>query len=134
MDIIIDVSAAFVYITEPKLKDQFEDVFEVSDRLIAPDLFIAEATNAAWKYHKIGNRTHEECQKLLNRVISLPEPFISSIKFHEQTLQLACKLDHPAYDCYYLSIAREYMGTLVTFDKKLKKLATQLGIPSITFN
>ena len=134
MDTIIDVSAAFAYITEPKLKDHFKHIFEISNRLIAPDLFIAEATNAAWKYHKIESRPLNECKKLLIRAIALPEPFIPTLKFHEQALALSCEFQHPAYDCFYLALAQEYVGTLLTFDKKLIKLADQLGIPTITFN
>lgn len=50
---ILDVNAAFAYITRPDLQVQFRRVFEDSEQIIAPDVYIAEATNVAWQFHKI---------------------------------------------------------------------------------
>ena len=37
----------------------------------------------------------------------------------ERALELAQRLDHPAYDCFYLALAESESAVLVTDDEKL---------------
>ena len=134
MKIILDVNAAFNFVINRGFQKQIDKTLSEAHSVLAPDIYIAEATNTAWQYFYIQNRTLEDCQELLVQSVSLVESFIPTLKFHEQALALSCKFQHPAYDCFYLALAQEYVGTLLTFDKKLIKLADQLGIPTITFN
>ncbi|MEM9723805.1 MAG: type II toxin-antitoxin system VapC family toxin [Bacteroidota bacterium] len=131
---ILDVNAAFAYITRPDLQVQFRRVFEDSEQIIAPDVYIAEATNVAWQFHKIEGRDPEGCHILLTRSLSIVESFIPTLNYYEHALNLACQLLHPAYDCFYLALALTHSGTIFTFDKKLVKMAEELAIPVLTFD
>ncbi len=45
----------------------------------------------------------------------------------DDAIRLSCQLEHPAYDCCYLLLARQHQALLLTLDKKLKRLAEKLS-------
>ena len=42
-----------------------------------------------------------------------------------EALALACHLDHPVYDCLYLTLARREAAQLLTADQRLRQLAAR---------
>ena len=131
MKIILDVSAAFAVVTEAPSVGQFLPHLELATQVSAPDLFYSEATNAAWKFHHIEEASLEESLILAEGAIQLVDIFFPSEPLWKEALKLACKLGHPAYDCYYLVLAQQLEATLLTSDKRLIRKAQKLGIPAI---
>jgi len=43
------------------------------------------------------------------------------------------KLGHPAYDCFYLTLAKQQEASLVTTDQRLINIAEKLNIKTLNF-
>lgn len=128
MKIILDVSAAFAVVTGAPSSGHFLPPLESATQVSAPDLFYSEATNAAWKFHHIEEAGMEESLKLAKGAILLVDVFFPSEPLWKAALELACRLEHPACDCYYLALAQQLEATLLTADKRLIKTTKKLGM------
>jgi predicted nucleic acid-binding protein len=131
---VVDTSvAAKWYFPEPGQSMAEELLWEgVEARrvLIAPDLLEAEFTNLLWKKVRIG-----ECDEALAfEILALWEGdrpvLISASLLSGRALELACRLDHPAFDCLYLAAAIEYEAVLATADRRLQRIARPL-VPEV---
>jgi len=131
MKIILDVSAAFAITTESPNSEKHLKALEKADQVLAPDLFYSESTNAAWKYHHIDDLPINLCLILADKAIRLVDTFFPSELLWQEALELAGKLAHPAYDCFYLVLAQREKASLLTMDKRLLKLAQDLDIEVI---
>ena len=94
-------------------------------RLSAPDLLVAECANILWKKVRRNELTGDQAvfaARLLDRAdIEL----VPARGLTEAATSLAVALDHPAYDCLYLSLSERSGRPLVTADTRLlKKLGT----------
>lgn len=128
---VLDVSAAYSIITGNSQSTELISALETATLVLAPDLFYSEAANTAWKFQHIGDASPEEALQLFRSTTQLVEVFWDSQTLAEASLELACQLAHPAYDCFYLVLAQQHKATLLTTDKRLSKLAQQLGISVI---
>ncbi len=88
-------------------------------RLSAPDLLIAECANILWK--KVRRRELVEHEALLAaRLLEHADvDLVPMRRMLEAATKLATTLDHPAYDCIYLSLAESIGCTFVTADERL---------------
>lgn len=130
MKVVLDVSAAFAVITAGA-SSQFLPQLESAAQVLAPDLYYSEAANAAWKFHHIEGLSPEASHKLAERAIQLVDIFFPSELLWKEALEMACKIAHPVYDCYYLALARQEESALLTADRRLIKIAGELRIPAI---
>jgi predicted nucleic acid-binding protein len=91
--------------------------------LIAPDLIVAEVVNAVWKKVR-----REQCsarsafEALALWTAGRPE-LMPTVLLEAPALELAIRLGHPAYDCFYLAAASVLSAPLVTADSRLAALA-----------
>lgn len=98
-------------------------------RLSAPDLLIPECANILWK--KVRRRELGEPEALLAaRLLERADVDLVPMR---RTLELATKLamllDHPAYDCTYLSLAQSSGCSFVTADERLCAKVQDRGYP-----
>jgi len=88
-------------------------------RLSAPDILVAECANILWKKVRRSELTGDQAvfaARLLDRAdIEL----VPARGLMEAATSLAVALDHPAYDCLYLSLAERSGRPLVTADTRL---------------
>ncbi len=89
-------------------------------RLLAPDLYVAEVTNALWKRaHLRGDLSADEAREALDRLLgALPEIFPGAA-LASQALELAHAFGRPVYDCLYVALALRAGCPLVTADRSL---------------
>jgi len=96
--------------------------------LIAPDLILAEAGNALWRYVQSGDLQIEEAASILHRMPDAFARLVPTAELAKDALLLAQELEHPVYDCVYLALAqREGLG-LLTLDATLAGLAVRKGL------
>lgn len=98
-------------------------------RLGAPDLLVAECANILWKKVRRGELSDQEATTaaaLLCGADILLEPMSALM---EQAVQLALRLGHPAYDCFYLALAEVTDAPLVTADEALVRRVRLAGLP-----
>src|SRR5690554_377900 len=124
MIITIDVSAAVeIVMGRPKQK-LLIDILKDADWIIAPSLYIYEASNVMWKYHSIQNYPLNDLVIKTRQMIEIVDQFIKSEDIYEE----AIPLNHPAYGSMYLVTCRRKNSTLVTLDKRLIKAANKLDL------
>ena len=90
-------------------------------QMIAPDLMLAEFTNAVWKKLHFGDITLEqaktamaEFRKELQRGLLELKP--SSFDLFLRAFEMARILRHPVYDCVFLALSEMTGGVVVTAD------------------
>ena len=131
MNAILDVSAAYAIVTGGSGAESYSQIIATAKRVMAPDIYYSEASNAAWKYFHIEDAPVEIVFKLSIQAVSLIDHFLPSNSLWQDALKLACDLEHPVYDCFYLVLAQKFEATLLTSDRKLLKKATKIGVKTI---
>ena len=116
--VAIDASVAVKWVVE---EDGTAEALAVrrGNRLIAPDLLVAECANILWKKVRRRELSQQEAliaARLLQGVELELVPARASL---EAATRLAIELDHPAYDCLYLVVAMDHDCPLVTADESL---------------
>ncbi|WP_428376835.1 type II toxin-antitoxin system VapC family toxin [Lichenicoccus sp.] len=88
-------------------------------RLSAPDLLIAECANILWKKVRRQEISLDEAS-LAGRLLEHADvELIPMRRLLAPALRLAVQMDHPAYDCVYLSLAQSSGCSFVTADARL---------------
>ena len=96
--------------------------------LVAPDLILAEAGSALWRYVRAGDLQMAEATSILQRMPDSFARLVPTAELARDALLLAHELDHSVFDCVYLALAqREELGIL-TLDAKLAGLAVRKGL------
>ena len=91
----------------------------LADDLIAPDLLYAEVANILWKKQLRGEMDAATTQIGARWLLQVPLQVHVSASLLADALALALQLQHPAYDCFYLALARRVDAPLVTADRRL---------------
>ncbi len=131
MIIVLDTSAAIEIILKKKESSKFKNIIVEADAVIAPELYISEIANVAWKYNKIAKLKHEDCISLSEDGINLVDQFINTKELWKEALREAIHNDQTVYDCLYLICARRNDGIILTMDQRLKKFCRKLKIKTI---
>lgn len=123
MKVVVDASAAIEIALDRKQAAQLESVLSAADEVPVPELFIAEVTNTIWKYHRLEGLELTTCQEALNAAVRLPDTIAGSLELCTEVFHLARSAGKPAYDMFYLVLARREGASLVTLDGALSKEA-----------
>lgn len=67
----------------------------------------------------------------LVKALQLIDQFIDPVDSVLESLHEAIRLDHSAYDMFYLTLARRKAATLLTSDKKLYDLCISQGVDAV---
>jgi predicted nucleic acid-binding protein len=126
--VVLDASAAIEVALNRKKAQLLGALLAEADEVLAPELFIAEVTNVIWKYHHIENLDLETCERALGIAVQLPDSLTASIDLHREAFLLARTSKRPAYDMFYLALARREDAAFVTLDGSLRKEAEKQGI------
>lgn len=113
---IVDTSVAVKWIAAEE--DSTAARALIGEPLIAPDLLLAELSNAVWKKWRRGQLAVEQVRLAQPFVTSFVE-FVPSVPLAEEALRIALELEHPVYDCFFLAAAHKLQVKLVTADAKL---------------
>jgi len=128
MILILDASAAVAIAMNLPESTKFQPMINTSDMVIAPDLFVAEVSNAIWKYVRAGILDSDQGSSALERAVSLVDTFEPGQMLYREAFALSVDHLHPVYDALYLILARRHNGVLATLDKRLAELASKLHI------
>jgi predicted nucleic acid-binding protein len=118
MTLVIDASVAMKWLIDCDETLRAQALID-SDRLVAPDLIMAETANALWRYTIAGlldETAGKAALAALGRIIDQTYPLAP---LAGEAHALACRLGHPAYDCFYLALAAQVEGHVVTADRRL---------------
>lgn len=100
--------------------------------LLAPALLLAECSNILWKKARKGELLQAEA---IDRSVMLTRADIALHPLEplvEAATREAIRLDHPAYDCFYLALAAAENCPFVTADERLvRKVEAAGGGPEV---
>ena len=119
MTIVVDASVALRWCFQLNGSDRAEDLLRSDDYLIAPDLVIAEITNAAWKFVIFDRVPADAAMSAVREVAKAFEELVPTSLLKDRALAMAIELRHPAYDCFYLALAERSALPLITADDRL---------------
>lgn len=129
MSLVIDASIAIKWVIQEP--DSAPALALRQTRLAAPDLMVSECANVLWKKARRGELTSAEAilaARLIARADVQLHPMRALI---EPAARLAIALDHPAYDCFYLALAKAIGDKFVTADAAFYRKVTAQGETSI---
>ena len=85
--------------------DRAEELLRSNHHLIAPDLVIAEITNAAWKFVIFDRMAAETAATAVREIVKAFEELMPVSALRDRALAIAVELQHSAYNCFYLALA-----------------------------
>ena len=113
---VVDASVAVRWTIDTPLSEAAEKLLRPRHTLIAPDLVVAEVTNAF--YVHIRERT-DRVQLALDGLEFLPRWFselVPTLVLRHRAMAYAIELEHAAYDCFYLALAVSRNTMMITTD------------------
>jgi len=119
MTLVVDASVAVRWCFPLDRSERADNVLRSGERLIAPDLVLAELTNAAWKVITFGGGAADVTLSMMRTVERTFDELVPSSALKDLALEMAVELRHPAYDCFYLALAQARGIQLVTADDRL---------------
>lgn len=128
MNIVLDTSAAVAYALKRKGWDAIDSILTRSSWVETPDLFMPEAANALWREHHFGSLGREQCETALEGIADLPDAFIPGLLLYKEAFAFAALAERPAYDMFFIVLARRQSATLVSLDKRLLTFAAKHDI------
>jgi predicted nucleic acid-binding protein len=131
MTLVIDASVAVkLYVAEHDSQPA-RGLFAAADALIGPELILFEVTSAL---HRKCRRGEVSERQVLSASRDLPFWFARlwpMADLHQRACVLALQTNHPVYDCAYLALAEETGFEFVTADRRLHKVANDLGLVNV---
>lgn len=115
---VVDASVAIKWVVEEAGTDKALALRQ-NARLMAPELMLAECANILWKKVRRGELTASEGRFAAMLIESTGIEFVEMRSLIVDAAELAFLLDHPAYDCMYLALARQDECQLITADERL---------------
>ncbi len=115
---IIDASAAIALIVESARTETVREIFSSTAELAAPDILIAETTNAIWNHRRNYAFSAQTVGAFLKGLCA-NVVIVSSSTLVTEAYQIAIELNHPPYDALYLALAKRDAAQIVTFDERL---------------
>lgn len=114
---VIDASVAAKWIAPEPDSPLAEALLD--DELIVPDLLFAEVGNILWKKQMRGELDAAATRLGTRWLLQAPLLVHDSASLLADALELALRLRHPAYDCFYVALALRVDALLITADRRL---------------
>jgi len=119
MSLVVDASVALRWFIESPDAKRADALVRSREPLIAPELVIAEMTNAAWTATMFHGLPQQEATDMVREATRFFSELVPSASLKNRALTIALELRHPAYDCFYLALAEARNLTVVTADGRL---------------
>jgi predicted nucleic acid-binding protein len=126
--IIIDASVAVKWVVSESGSTEAAALLD-QGRLGAPTLWLSEASNALWAKVMRQQLTPEEARGQAAELADAPLVPIALPGLLPVAMRLALELEHPIYDCFYLSAAIQKDTYVVTADRRFFEKA--MGQPAV---
>ena len=115
--IIVDASVAVKWVVSETGSDEAAALLD-QGRLGAPSLWLSEASNALWAKVMRRQLTPDEARRQAADLAEAPVVTIALARLLPIAMKLALELEHPIYDCFYLSAAIQRDTHVVTADRR----------------
>jgi predicted nucleic acid-binding protein len=124
--VIVDASVAVKWVVDEPDAQAADALLE--ERMAAPSLWLAEATNALWSKCRRKDLTEQDVLDGCETLARAPVTKIELELLLPSAAQLALALGHPVYDCFYLAAAQLHDTQLITADRRFaRRVADHAG-------
>jgi predicted nucleic acid-binding protein len=118
--IVLDASVAAKWYIREINSELAQRLLDGDFSFLVPDIFLAEVATAVRKQHREhGQLNAADVRAAINDFLTLGIQPISSAILLPRAIEASLILDHPVYDCLYLSLAERSQKIAVTADKRL---------------
>jgi predicted nucleic acid-binding protein len=124
--VVLDASAAVRVAMEPA--SGFRGTLASAGLVVAPELIVAEACSALWKYVRAGVLTRADAAKSAKRALALIDRMQPLRELMPDVFALTSQLESSVYDLFYLALALRTGGHLLTADVALLRAARKVGL------
>jgi predicted nucleic acid-binding protein len=126
--LVVDACVALKWFVRESDADRAQLLLQTHRVLYAPDSVVLEVANGIWKNVRLGRLPAEMAIDAIER---LPRFFSDLVPFEtirSDALALALRIDHPVYDCAFVTTAVQLDARLITMDEKLVAKLKAAGI------
>jgi predicted nucleic acid-binding protein len=132
MTFVVDANVAVKWVVSNPDTDDARAVISSKETLIAPDLLVAEFTNALWRHILVRDIVVGQA---IDAIVGLRKVFselVRSLELAQPALQLAIDLNCSPYDCLYAALALDRKCGFVTADRKFaERLRSSRRLPGV---
>lgn len=116
---MVDASVAVKWLVSEHLSPESERLLVTGVTLLAPELMFAEAANALWAMWRRGDIDRAQLSAAVDLLRDAPVATpVPMRRLAVSATRLAADLEHPVYDCFYLSLAIQEQHPVVTADTR----------------
>lgn len=126
--LVVDASALLAVLLPETHTAQARRLLGDALELAAPDLLLFETTAVLAKRAARGDLSAEDAETKRQEACDFPVVTTPARDLSELAFALARRLDHSAYDCFYLALAVERDCLLLTGDRALAESARKQGL------
>ena len=131
--IVLDASAAIDIVRGTPEGLGFLELAKPDEPIIAPRLFAAETANTLRTLAHAGHMDQADALSKLGEALDLVDEFVNDEELLPEALCEAMVRGLPAYDMFYLVLARRRHATLFTADRALAALCEAAGVDCVLF-
>ncbi|BBK41064.1 hypothetical protein STVA_10840 [Allostella vacuolata] len=119
--IVVDASVAIKWYVSEEGSEEALALASGGQRLVAPDLLFAEVANILWRKARLGQLAEAQLRMVPRHLAMAFDQVLPCAELAGDAVDLAMRLDHPAYDCFYLALALRLNAPLVSADDRLRR-------------
>ena len=105
MTLVVDASVAVKWFIIEPVRPEARRLLDREQRLIAPELLVAEVVNVLWKRVISGAIARSQAADAARELPQMLAELCPLVGLAARALAIADELRHPAYDCFYLALA-----------------------------
>jgi predicted nucleic acid-binding protein len=122
---VVDASVAAKWLAPEAESDVAAALLD--DELLAPDLLFAEVANILWKKQLRAEMDAATAGAAVRWLGQAPLLVHDCGSLASAALDLCNRLQHPAYDCFYLALAQREGCAMITADRRFVDRCNQPG-------
>ena len=126
--VVLDASGAAEIAARTAIGVDFYNRLLNANKVLAPDLYIAEVSNVMWKKGRRDNANIDVYIDIAQDCISYVHEYERSVNLWEEALRASIEQDHPVYDMLYAVLAKRHGALLLTTDGKLAHICEKLSV------
>jgi predicted nucleic acid-binding protein len=119
MILVVDAGVACKWFATEVGSDAAEVLLSAGHSLLAPDLIVPEVCDIAWLKLRRGEVTAAQAAAMVENLPGMFDALLPGASLAPRALEIAARLGHPAYACFYLALAERRDTRLVTADRRL---------------
>ena len=124
MTLTVDASVVVKWFVKEQAFEEARGLLAHRIHLHAPDILLTEFANTIWK--KVRRREIADARPYFDELTNFPDivTLHRGDELIDRAAEIAVEIDHPVYDCLYLTCAEATSSALITADRRL---ATKLA-------